>query len=83
MQASVKLKRFLIRYYPPGIILEYEDHGALKSKPINLLQLGLLEVFQSFNLIQVPAQISKTFSPKLLLTSPCYQKNVNLCSGKL
>ena len=29
----MKLKRFLLRYYPPGIILEFEQAGELKTKP--------------------------------------------------
>ena len=28
-QQKMKLKRFLLRYYPPGIILEYEQHGEV------------------------------------------------------
>uniref|UniRef100_A0A8C8GIQ7 Dynein assembly factor with WD repeat domains 1 n=1 Tax=Oncorhynchus tshawytscha TaxID=74940 RepID=A0A8C8GIQ7_ONCTS len=36
----MKLKRFLLRYYPPGIILEYEKGGALKTKSIDLLDLS-------------------------------------------
>lgn len=35
----MKLKRFLLRYYPPGIILEYEQGGAVKTKSIDLLDL--------------------------------------------
>uniref|UniRef100_A0A0L8FN25 Uncharacterized protein n=1 Tax=Octopus bimaculoides TaxID=37653 RepID=A0A0L8FN25_OCTBM len=35
----MKLKRFLVRYYPPGIILEYEKSGEIKSKTIDLLDL--------------------------------------------
>ena len=36
----MKLKRFLLRYYPPGIILEYEKvDGTITSKAINLLNL--------------------------------------------
>lgn len=36
----MKLKRFLLRYYPPGIILEYElrDHSR-EMKEIDLLHL--------------------------------------------
>jgi dynein assembly factor with WDR repeat domains 1 len=37
----MKLKRFLLRYFPPGIILEYESHGELKQKTIDLLQLSV------------------------------------------
>uniref|UniRef100_A0AAY5LBQ9 Dynein assembly factor with WDR repeat domains 1 n=1 Tax=Esox lucius TaxID=8010 RepID=A0AAY5LBQ9_ESOLU len=36
----MKLKRFLLRYYPPGIILEYEKNGALKTKSIDMLDLS-------------------------------------------
>ncbi|CAH8437723.1 unnamed protein product [Schistosoma intercalatum] len=35
----MKLKRFLLRYYPPGIILDYEQGGATKTKSIDLLEL--------------------------------------------
>eukprot|EP01048_Picozoa_sp_COSAG05_P015441 COSAG05_NODE_1864_length_3937_cov_21.205315_7_plen_275_part_00 len=35
----MKLKRFLLRYYPPGIILEYESGGVDFTKPIDLLGL--------------------------------------------
>lgn len=37
--SSVKLKKFLLRYYPPGIILQYERDGVMKQKPIDLLDL--------------------------------------------
>uniref|UniRef100_A0A8C9TEH5 Dynein assembly factor with WD repeat domains 1 n=1 Tax=Scleropages formosus TaxID=113540 RepID=A0A8C9TEH5_SCLFO len=36
----MKLKRFLLRYYPPGIMLEYEKGGELKTKSIDLLDLS-------------------------------------------
>lgn len=35
----MRLKKFLLRYYPPGIILEYEQSGMMKSKSIDLLDL--------------------------------------------
>ena len=35
----MKLQRFLLRYYPPGIILEYESDGASHTKTIDLLEL--------------------------------------------
>jgi dynein assembly factor with WDR repeat domains 1 len=36
----MKLKRFLLRYYPPGIILEYElRDGTREMKEIDLLHL--------------------------------------------
>lgn len=36
----MKLKRFLLRYYPPGIILEYDlRDGTREMKEIDLLHL--------------------------------------------
>ena len=37
----MKLKRFLLRYYPPGIILEYEANEELRQKTIDLLELSV------------------------------------------
>merc|ERR1711998_417650 len=37
---TMKLKRFLLRYYPPGIILEYEQAEELRNKSIDLLNLS-------------------------------------------
>jgi len=37
--ASTKLKKFLLRYYPPGLILEYEQGAILKQKVVDLLHL--------------------------------------------
>jgi dynein assembly factor with WDR repeat domains 1 len=36
----MKLKRFLLRYFPPGVILEYETKGEMRSKDIDLLDLS-------------------------------------------
>lgn len=37
----MKLKRFLLRYYPPGIILEYvKKNGEIETKSIDLLNLS-------------------------------------------
>ena len=37
----MKLKRFLLRYYPPGIILEYtRKSGEKETKSIDLLNLS-------------------------------------------
>ncbi|PNW83772.1 hypothetical protein CHLRE_04g216902v5 [Chlamydomonas reinhardtii] len=36
---AAKLRKFLLRYYPPGIILQYERDGVMKQKPIDLLDL--------------------------------------------
>ncbi len=38
---QVKLKRILIRYFPPGLILEFEIDGQFKSRHIDLLELEL------------------------------------------
>lgn len=36
----MKLKKFLLRYYPPGIILEYlKSNGEPETKSIDLLNL--------------------------------------------
>jgi dynein assembly factor with WDR repeat domains 1 len=37
--SQVKLKKFLLRYFPPGIILQYERDGVMKQKPVDLLDL--------------------------------------------
>ena len=37
----MKLKRFLVRYHPPGIILEYQKrNGEVETKSIDLLNLS-------------------------------------------
>ena len=38
--ARPKLKKFLLRYYPPGIILEYELAGELMQRSVDLLDLS-------------------------------------------
>jgi hypothetical protein len=35
----MKLKKLLLRYYPPGIILQYDVDGCMKLKPVDLLDL--------------------------------------------
>jgi dynein assembly factor with WDR repeat domains 1 len=35
-----KLKKLMLRYHPPGIILQYEISGFTKQKPIDLLDLS-------------------------------------------
>nr|XP_019592910.1 PREDICTED: dynein assembly factor with WDR repeat domains 1 isoform X2 [Rhinolophus sinicus] len=37
---KMKLKSLLLRYYPPGIMLEYEKSGELKTKSLDLLDLS-------------------------------------------
>lgn len=37
----MKLKKFLLRYYPPGIVLEYiKSNGETEIKTIDLLNLN-------------------------------------------
>ncbi len=37
----MKLKKFQLRYYPPGIVLEYtKSNGELEIKSIDLLNLN-------------------------------------------
>ena len=37
----MKLKKFLLRYYPPGILLEYvRSNGEVETKSIDLLNLS-------------------------------------------
>jgi dynein assembly factor with WDR repeat domains 1 len=37
----MKLKKFLLRYYPPGILLEYvRNNGEEETKSIDLLNLN-------------------------------------------
>lgn len=41
IKEKMKLKRFLLRYYPPGIILEYvKKNGEIETKSIDLLNLS-------------------------------------------
>ena len=41
LDKKMKLKRFLLRYYPPGIILEYvKKNGEIETKSIDLLNLS-------------------------------------------
>ena len=35
----MRLVRFLLRYYPPGIILEYEQGSQTRTRTIDLLDL--------------------------------------------
>ncbi len=37
----MKIKRFLLRYYPPGIFIEYiKSNGELITKSIDIVQLS-------------------------------------------
>ena len=43
----MKLKRFLLRYHPPGIILEYlRKSGDIETKSLDLLNLTPEYVYQ-------------------------------------
>lgn len=35
-----KLKKLLLRYYPPGVILQYERDESILHRPVNLLALS-------------------------------------------
>ena len=35
----MKLKRFLLRYFPPGLTIEYEQSGQRRSRTLDLLTL--------------------------------------------
>ena len=35
----MRLRRFLLRYHPPGLIIEYERRGVTRTKEINLFEL--------------------------------------------
>jgi hypothetical protein len=38
----MRLKRFLLRFFPPGLVLEYErSDGSRNSKVIDVLSLGI------------------------------------------
>jgi dynein assembly factor with WDR repeat domains 1 len=37
----MKLRRLLLRYHPPGIILQYDNHGTVCERPVDLLELDL------------------------------------------
>ena len=64
----MKLKRFLLRYYPPGIILEYlRSNGEIETKSIDLLNLTPqtnIEVLANQILFEEPA-ISQNRKPQL------------------
>ena len=73
----MKLRRFLLRYYPPGIILEYEQGGELKNKPVDLLTLtpeSDVEVLVN-QVVRQEALISENRKPQL--RKLCYK----LCAG--
>ena len=38
-EKNMRVRRFLIRYHPPGIIIEYEKRGTTRTKDINLFDL--------------------------------------------
>lgn len=37
----MKLRKLLLRYHPPGIILQYDNHGTVCERPVDLLELDL------------------------------------------
>ena len=44
----MKIKRFMLRYYPPGIFIEYtKSNGDVLTKSIDLVQLSFEYDFKS------------------------------------
>lgn len=41
MGNKAKLRKLMVRFYPPGLILQYDVGGFVKQKPIDLLDLGV------------------------------------------
>ena len=72
----MKLRRFLLRYYPPGIILEYESNEELKQKTIDLLELSVEYVYHTrvdFT-IPVPPNYLKISMRAFILDSSGFRK---------
>jgi hypothetical protein len=66
-QMAAKLKRFLLRYFPPGIILEYETDGVVDQKTVDLLTLSVdtdVEVLLS-QIVRHEPLISESRKPQL------------------
>jgi dynein assembly factor with WDR repeat domains 1 len=63
-----KLKRILLRYYPPGIILEYQVNNAFKSSHLDLLDLNEYTNIETLadEIIQQEPIIPLAKRPKLL-----------------
>ena len=79
----MKLRRFLLRYYPPGIILEYEQGGELRNKPVDLLTLtpeSDLEVLVN-QVVRQEALISENRKPQLrkLMWAACPCQRCQRC----
>ena len=80
---QMKLRRFLLRYYPPGIILEYEQGGELRNKPVDLLTLtpeSDLEVLVN-QVVRQEALISENRKPQLrkLMWAACPCQRCQRC----
>lgn len=76
----MKLKRFLLRYYPPGIILDFELKDKTREmKEIDLLQLSPevdVDVIVNQIVFEEPL-ITESKKPYLrrLIYSKCYRHN--------
>jgi dynein assembly factor with WDR repeat domains 1 len=70
---AAKLKKLLLRYYPPGIILQYSINGCMKQKPIDLLDLNAdtdLEVSESvLHVVSAVAMLKLVHAARVLVTS--------------
>jgi dynein assembly factor with WDR repeat domains 1 len=41
MGNKAKLRKLMLRFYPPGLILQYDVGGFVKQKPIDLLDISV------------------------------------------
>lgn len=75
---SFKLRKLLLRYYPPGIILEYEDQaGALQQSSLDLLNLDAdtdVEVRDYFQTSFSMLQWLKYFSTQVIEASSAIEQ---------
>lgn len=39
-KTTPQVKKLLLRYFPPGLIMEYEDCGVRKQKAVDILDLS-------------------------------------------
>jgi len=63
----MRIKRFLVRYHPPGIIIEFEKSGKIKNREINLFDLNLNDdpKLEAINIIKNNHQIIKMENKKI------------------
>ncbi|KAJ3275038.1 Dynein assembly factor with WDR repeat domains 1 [Terramyces sp. JEL0728] len=67
LNQQIKLKRLLLRYYPPGLTIEYESDHHFNSKHIDLLDLNeKTNLTEIANQICLDNHIPTTKLPKIL-----------------